>query len=115
MNNHFHFLLETPEPNLVTGMKYLLGTFSQGWNARRARRVHAFQGRYKSVPVSAAVESPYYFRIAADYIPPEPEWQEEIEGKLFSYQWSSLADYARGKGPDWLEMDRLLISTLLFD
>jgi len=35
MNNHFHLLLETPEANLVTGMKYLLGTFSQGWNARR--------------------------------------------------------------------------------
>jgi hypothetical protein len=30
MNNHFHLLLETPEANLVTGMKYLLGTFSQG-------------------------------------------------------------------------------------
>ena len=55
MNNHFHLLLETPEPNLVTGMKYLLGTFSQGWNARRSRRGHVFQGRYKAVPVSAAV------------------------------------------------------------
>ena len=59
MNNHFHLLLETPEPNLVTGMKYLLGTFSQGWNARRSRRGHVFQGRYKAVPVSATVESPY--------------------------------------------------------
>jgi REP element-mobilizing transposase RayT len=47
MKNHFHLLLETPESNLVTGMKYLLGTFSQGWNARRARRGHVFQGRYK--------------------------------------------------------------------
>lgn len=27
MGNHFHLLLETPEPNLVTGMKFLLGTF----------------------------------------------------------------------------------------
>lgn len=27
MGNHFHLLLETPEPSLVTGMKYLLGTF----------------------------------------------------------------------------------------
>ncbi|MFN7341745.1 MAG: transposase, partial [bacterium] len=68
MKNHFHLLLETPEPNLVTGMKYLLGTFSQGWNARRARRGHVFQGRYKSVPVSAALDSRNYFRIVADYI-----------------------------------------------
>lgn len=111
MNNHFHLLLETPEPNLVTGMKYLLGTFSQGWNARRARRGHVFQGRYKSVPVSAAVDSPYYFRIAADYIhlnPARAGLAGGNRGKLVSYSWSSLADYARGKGPDWLEMDRLL-------
>lgn len=28
--------------------------------------------------------------------------------KLVAYKWSGLADYARGKGPDWLMMDRLL-------
>lgn len=111
MNNHFHLLLETPEPNLATGMKYLLGTFSQGWNARRARRGHVFQGRYKSVPVSATVESPYYFRIVADYIhlnPARARLAGGNHGKLLSYQWSSLADYARGKGPEWLEVSRLL-------
>jgi REP element-mobilizing transposase RayT len=32
MGNHFHLLLETPQANLVAGMKWLLGTFSQGWN-----------------------------------------------------------------------------------
>jgi hypothetical protein len=68
MGNHFHLLLETPEPILVMGMKWLLGTFSQGWNARRSRRGHVFQRRYKAVPVSAAAESPHYFRIVADYI-----------------------------------------------
>ena len=34
MGNHFHLLLETPEPNLVRGMKWWLGVFSQGWNRR---------------------------------------------------------------------------------
>ena len=111
MDNHFHLLLETPEPNLVTGMKYLLGTFSQGWNARRSRRGHVFQGRYKAVPVSAAVESPYYFRIVADYIHLNPARAGLAGGKrgaLLSYKKSSLNDYARGRGPDWLVMDRLL-------
>lgn len=50
--NHFHLLLETPQPNLVSGMKWLLGTFSQGWNCARKRQGHVFQGRYKSVPVN---------------------------------------------------------------
>ena len=111
MKNHFHLLLETPEPNLVTGMKYLLGTFSQGWNARRARRGHVFQGRYKAVPVSAEVGSPYYFRIAADYIHLNPARAGLVGGKrgeLVSYKWSSLVAYAQGPGPDWLVIDRLL-------
>lgn len=111
MGNHFHLLLETPEPNLVTGMKFLLGTFSQGWNARRSRRGHVFQGRYKAVPVSAAVESPYYFRIAADYIhlnPARAGLAGGGRGKLVSYKWSSLPCYLSGKGPDWLVLDRVL-------
>jgi putative transposase len=110
MGNHFHLLLETPEPNLVTGMKWLLGTFSQGWNARRSRRGHVFQGRYKSVPVSAAVDSPYYFRIVADYIhlnPARAGLAGGKAGKLTAYKWSSLPVYARGKGPDWLVLGRV--------
>ena len=51
MGNHFHLLLETSEPNLVAGMKWLLGVFSQGWNRARGRQGHVFQGRYKSVPL----------------------------------------------------------------
>ena len=111
MGNHFHLLLETPEPNLVTGMKWLLGTFSQGWNSRRARRGHVFQGRYKSVPVSAATDSPYYFRTAADYIhlnPARAGLAGGKRGKLASYKWSSLAAYSRGTGPEWLVLDRVL-------
>ena len=42
VGNHFHFLLETPEPNLVAGMEWLLGVYSQGWNRRRQRKGHVF-------------------------------------------------------------------------
>jgi hypothetical protein len=34
MGNHFHLLLETPEPNLSAGMRGLLATFSQTWKSR---------------------------------------------------------------------------------
>jgi len=68
MGNHSHLLLETPEPNLVLGMKALREPFSMAWNRQCTRRGHVFQGRYKSIPVSAATDSPYCFRIAADYI-----------------------------------------------
>ena len=29
MNNHYHLLLETPEANLVAGMKWLQGTYTR--------------------------------------------------------------------------------------
>ena len=33
MNNHYHLLLETPEANLVAGMKWLQGTYTQRYNS----------------------------------------------------------------------------------
>ena len=112
MSNHFHLLLETPEPNLVAGMKWLMGVFSQGWNRRRKRRGHVFQGRYKSVPVNAAENAGEYFRIVADYIHLNPARAGLVGGrsgpKLLSYEWSSLRDYARAHAPMWLERARVL-------
>ena len=50
--NHFHLLPETPEPNLVSGMRILLGSYAQAWNRCRSRKGHVFQGRYKSIAVT---------------------------------------------------------------
>lgn len=107
----FHLLVETPEANLVSGMKLLLGAFSQSWNRRRLRRGHVFQGRYKSVPVNASDADPYYFRIVADYIhlnPARAGLAGGAKGKLTGYRWSSLPAHAKGAGPEWLESGRLL-------
>ena len=35
MSNHYHMLMETPEPNLVAGMKWFQGTYTLRFNARR--------------------------------------------------------------------------------
>ena len=112
MSNHFHLLLETPEPNLVSGMKLLLGSFGQGWNRRYQRRGHVFQGRYKSVPVTGERASdPFQFRVVADYIHLNPARAGLAGGdreRLVAYPWSSLPAYKNGKGPKWLVMDRVL-------
>ena len=116
MGNHFHLLLETPQANLVSGMKYLMSTFSQGWNRTRQRRGHVFQGRYKSVPVTGTQADAYYFRIVADCIHLNPAGADLAGGKsgpLVGYKWSSLASYVKGNGPDWLVMDRVLRAFLL--
>jgi putative transposase len=113
MNNHFHLLLETPQPNLVAGMKWLLGVFSQGWNRARGRQGHVFQGRYKAVPVNGSVTDRYYFRIVADYIhlnPARAKLAGGKSGRLTDYRWSSLPCFAKGKEPAWLVTDRVLQS-----
>jgi putative transposase len=66
MGNHYHLLVETPEPNLVSGMKWLQGTYTQRFNARHRQRGHLFQGRYRAVPVD--VEEPEYFQTVSTYI-----------------------------------------------
>jgi putative transposase len=51
MGNHYHLLVQTPEPNLVAGMKWLQGTYTQRYNGRHRLCGHLFQGRYKAVLV----------------------------------------------------------------
>lgn len=111
MGNHFHLLLETPQANLVSGMKYLMGTFSQGWNRARMRRGHVFQGRYKAVPVNGTDADAHYFRSVADYMhlnPARAGLAGGVKGALIDYKWSSLPGHLKGGGPDWLVMDRVL-------
>ena len=112
MGNHFHLLVETPEPNLVTGMKWLLGVYSQGWNRRRHRKGHVFQGRYKAVVVNGEERDGCYFKIVADYIhlnPVRSGWVGgETGSRLRSWRWSSFQAYAGGRSPEWLETGRVL-------
>ena len=49
MSNHYHLLIETPEPNLVAGMRWLQSTFANRFNRYRKENGHVFQGRYKSL------------------------------------------------------------------
>jgi len=112
MRNHFHLLLETPEPNLVSGMRLLLGAFSQAWNRLHGRRGHVFQGRYKCVPVAgASAGDASQFKVVADNIhlnAARAGLAGGAHGKLAAYRWSSLLAYRFGKAPEWLVSDRVL-------
>ena len=44
MRNHFHLVLETPQPNLVAGMKWLLGVYTKRFNIRHKECGHLFAG-----------------------------------------------------------------------
>ena len=51
MGNHYHLLLETPEPNLSAGMRQVNGLYGQAFNRRHGRTGHLFQGRFKGILV----------------------------------------------------------------
>ena len=104
MGNHYHLLLETPEPNLCAGMKWMQGTYTIRHNARHKLRGHLFQGRYKAIIVDGEQET--YFRTVSDYIHLNPVRASLLaEGAaLETYRWSSfpaLAGLPR-KRPAWL-------------
>ncbi len=53
MSNHYHLLIETRQPTLSKGMKYINGLYTQRFNRRYLRVGHVFQGRYKSILVES--------------------------------------------------------------
>jgi putative transposase len=61
MSNHFHLVVETPLGNLVSGMKWFLGTYSIRFNTRHRLNGHLFAGRYKSLLVDESDDS--YLRV----------------------------------------------------
>lgn len=116
MGNHYHALLETPEANLVVGMKWLLGTYTRRFNSRHKVFGHLFQGRYKALIVDAGRDD--YFQTVGTYIHLNPVRAGLVRPErmpLKSYAWSSFPAYAGrpSKRPAWLRVDRVLGSLRL--
>jgi putative transposase len=51
MTNHYHFVLETPQPNLSAGMQALAARYTQAFNRRHARDGQIFRGRFHAILV----------------------------------------------------------------
>ena len=115
MDNHYHLLLETPEPNLVDGMRWFQSTYTQRFNARHKLWGHLFQGRYKALPVDEGE----YFRMVADYIHLNPARAHAFNlatEALAEFKWSSYCGLMRpAKRPDFLVVNRVLASHGLDD
>jgi len=104
MGNHYHLLLETPEPNLVDGMRWFQGTYTQRFNIRHKVCGHLFQGRYKALPVDQG----NYFKTVADYVHLNPARAQAFDlesGNIADYEWSSAPAYVRPeKRPSFLKV-----------
>jgi putative transposase len=110
MSNHFHLVMETPQGNLVAGMKWLLGVYTKRFNIRHKLCGHVFAGRYKALVVDGSGHG--YLRTVCDYVHLNPVRAKLIrpEASLESFCWSSYGDYLKppGQRPKWLRVDRLL-------
>lgn len=109
MSNHLHLVVETPRPNLIEGMKWLLGTYTMRFNRRHKLSGHLFAGRYKSLLIDGT--SPGYLRAACDYVHLNPVRAHLLgrRERLQKYRWSSYPSYLRSrqKREPWLRCDRL--------
>ena len=109
MSNHFHLVVETPKANLVAGMKWFLGTYTNRFNRKHKLFGHLFSGRYKSLFVDGSGNG--YLKTVCDYVHLNPVRAKLLtrEQKLASYRWSSYRDYLRParKRPAWLRVDRV--------
>ena len=100
MRNHFHLAIETPEPNLSEGMRWLQATWAARFNRFHGEMGRPFQGRYKALhvePGHAVAQVAHYIHlnpVRAKIVSPE---------RLMNHRWSSLPLFAGKNRPAVLE------------
>lgn len=99
MDNHYHLLIETPEANLVAGMRRFNGMYTQAFNRRHSRVGHLFQGRYKSI----IVDKESYGLELCRYIVLNPVRARMVK-RPGDWAWSSYrATVGQVAAPAWLK------------
>lgn len=104
MSNHYHLCVETPQPNLVEGMRWLQATFALRFNRFRNEHGHVFQGRYK-----ALVVEPDTAGAVCHYIHLNPV-RAGIVGvaALSKWPWASVSMLLSGRRPGWFSPEAAL-------
>jgi len=116
MPNHYHMVFQTPEANLVAGMKWFQGTYTKRHNLRHKQWGHVFQGRYKAVVIDPS--DTVYFRTACNYVHLNPIRAKLVETdntpRLEDYPWSSswYLDRPLSQTPEWLSVGRVVEESL---
>jgi putative transposase len=103
MNNHVHLLVQTPRPNLGSGMQRLHGQYAQAFNRRHGSVGHLFQGRYGAVRIRTDAQ----LWTAIRYIARNPV-RAELCDRPEQWRWGSHRAVSRSRVPSWLDHDRLL-------
>jgi len=104
MDNHYHFLIETPEGNLSRGMQRLNGRYTQHFNRSHGRVGHVFQGRYKAI----LVEKESHLLELCRYVVLNPVRAGMVDN-VRNWAWSSYHDtLCNDPNLKWLADERVL-------
>ncbi|MFZ2492118.1 MAG: transposase [Thermoanaerobaculia bacterium] len=104
MSNHFHLVIQTPQPNLSRGMHWLNGAYAGRFNKRHKRWGHLFGGRFKSF----LIEKEAYFTEVLRYVVLNPV-RAGMVARPEDYRWSSYrATAGLERAPEWLDLDAAL-------
>jgi putative transposase len=103
MNNHYHLLVLTPEPDLKRGMHYVNACYAQRFNRRHRRVGHLFQGRYKAI----LVQDDKHLLAAARYIVRNPV-RAGICATPAEWPWSGYRATCGLKPRGFVRADRIL-------
>jgi REP element-mobilizing transposase RayT len=104
VENHYHLLIETPEPNLGRGMGRLNMRYSQWFGRRHRRQGHLFQGRYKAI----LFEKDRHLLELARHVVSNPVRLQAVN-RADLWRWSSYGALATGNDvPDWLTTESVL-------
>jgi REP element-mobilizing transposase RayT len=104
MDNHYHFMIETPDANLSIGMRQLNGIYTQKYNRRYHKPGHIFQGRFKAI----LVQKENYLLELCRYVVLNPV-RAGVAAKPEAWRWSSYqSTTGLRKEPDYLTTDWIL-------
>lgn len=104
LDNHYHLIIETPDPNLSLGMRQLNGVYTQSFNRAHQTVGHVFQGRFKAI----IVDKDSHLLELCRYVVLNPV-RAGMVSKPAEWKWSSYKSTAyAGTIPEYLTIDWIL-------
>ncbi|MDP1647125.1 MAG: transposase [Rubrivivax sp.] len=99
MDNHYHLVLCTRQPNLSALMRHVNGVFTQRVNRRHGKVGHVFQGRYKAI----LVDRDAYLLEVCRYVDLNPV-RAGVVASAQDWPWSSYRALTGARqAPPWLD------------
>lgn len=104
IDNHYHLLIETPQPNLSLGMRQINGRYTQAYNRHHGRVGPLFQGRFTAI----LLEKEAHLLELCRYVVLNPVRAKMVRHPR-QWAWSSYRGMAGElTGPVWLSTDWIL-------